>query len=93
MSLKKKITEIKMVEKGGLLVPEHLANEAGVGCSACDDHEMVPVSFGAEKLGELVTKFLKKHEKCRKIETLEKHGEKLFVTGTLELKSDDIVVS
>jgi len=88
MPLKKKISELKMVEKNGLLVPEHLANEAGVGCFTCDDHEMIPMSFGAEKLGAMVTKFLEKHKDCRRIQTLEKHEGKTFETGELVLKSD-----
>jgi len=89
MPLKKKITELKMVEKNGLLVPDHMANEAGVGCYTCDDHEMIPMSFCAEKLGALVTKFLEKHKDCRKIQTLEKHGDRTFITGELVLKSDE----
>ena len=86
MSLKKKVTELRMVEKNGILVPANLATEAGVGCDTHDDHELIPMSFGPEKLGELVTKFLAKHQNCRTIVTLEKHGNRLFVTGKLVLK-------
>jgi len=86
---KKALTEVRMVEKNGLLVPEQFADEAGLGCDKCDQAEMVPMSLGMKVMQEHTSDFLNRHGEHGTIHTLEKHDGRLFVTGELRKKGED----
>lgn len=71
------------VLRNGVFVPPHLANDAGLGCDRCDDHEIIPLSLGADAMAKLTTAFLARHAGHGVIHTLERHEGRLFITGTL----------
>jgi hypothetical protein len=66
----------------GLYVPEHMADEAGMGCPLCDDHELVPLT-PEWQLMPIIAKFRGKHRGHGDLESLERHAGKLFVTGKI----------
>lgn len=72
--------KLNLVERGGLLLPAKMAVEMGMGCPKCDDACLVPTRLGA--VSPEIQAFLKKHQNCGKLETLEKlaNGE-LGITG------------
>lgn len=78
-----------MVERGGLLVPEQFADEAGLGCEKCDQAEMVPMRLGMDVMQQHTSDFLSRHGEHGTIHTLEKHGSRTYVTGELRKKGED----
>lgn len=75
--------ELKFViGKGGLLVPDHIAEEIGLGCPLCDDHEVVPLT-PQWNLSPIIAKFRDKHRGHGDLETLERRCGTLYRTGKM----------
>lgn len=71
---------LNLVERNGLLLPAEMAVEIGFGCPKHDDHVLVPTKLGV--ISPEIQAFLKKHQACGKLETLEKRANgELGITG------------
>ena len=80
-------TEVSFTQnESGLLIPNTVASHAGFGCPKHDDHFLV--SLGADQDKGMITEatkaFLKKHDDCGDLETIERRGGRLFVTGLIK---------
>lgn len=69
---------------GALLLPSHMPDETGIGCPKCDDHEMVPLAAGPTRIQEETTKFMQRHLNCGPLETLERRGGRVGITGSVD---------
>lgn len=73
-------------ERNGLLLPAELAVEIGFGCPKCDDSCTVPTRLG--QTSPEIQAFLKKHQACGELESLEKRANgELGITGRFSTKS------
>jgi hypothetical protein len=81
---KRKTTEV-WKEVAGVLVPARLPEEVGLGCPKCDDHALVRFSqmHDAEEQ-KRIEAFVKRHEACGPLDTLEIHQGRLEMTGQLK---------
>lgn len=69
---------------GGILVPASIPESVGLGCPKCDDHDLVPfLQMGEPESQKRIEAFVKKHEACGELETLEIHGGETKITGYL----------
>jgi hypothetical protein len=66
----------------GLLIPERIADAAGMGCPRCDDHEMVPLAPGWE-LVPIIAEFRKKHRGHGDLESIERREGVVIITGKI----------
>lgn len=72
--------KLNVVERNGLLLPAEMAVEIGFGCPKCDDSCTVPTRLG--QMSPEIQAFLKKHQTCGKLETLERRANgELGITG------------
>ena len=73
--------------KSGIFIPKEVASEIGFGCPKCDDHELVPVAQTRFSIPTIIAKFRKKHAACGPLQTLEKRGDRVYVTGIMPAKT------
>lgn len=71
-------------EVNGVIVPVSLPDAIGLGCPMCDDAFIVPMATRQEELSAITTAFLKKHDACGNLESLERRGSTTQITGTLQ---------
>jgi hypothetical protein len=72
---------------GSVLVPARFPEKAGLGCPKCDDSELVPFAEIQASSHPTIVRFVKRHEACGALQTLEVHGGRVEVTG--ELRAPD----
>lgn len=72
--------------ESGLLIPDNIATHAGFGCPKHDDHFLISLGADQDKgvITEATKSFLKKHDECGDLHTIEKRGGRLFVTGLIK---------
>lgn len=74
-------------QHGKLLIPTRFPEKVGLGCPKCDDHVTIPfTSVVAEH--PVFNAFMKKHESCGAVETLEIHKGRTEITGFLKEKGE-----
>jgi hypothetical protein len=69
---------------GGVLVPERLAPQIGIGCPKCDKYFLQSTALG--QTSDLAQKFIHDHMKCGRLDALEMQDGKLVCTGPVQLQ-------
>lgn len=72
----------------GLVIPDCVASDIGLGCPRHDDHELVSIVAiaGDVRTNEVLQRFIRRHSDCGILEQLEVKGGVLGVTGVLDPK-------
>jgi hypothetical protein len=80
----RRTTTEKWKQVGHLLVPARVPEKVGLGCPKDDDHELVLFTqMGEEQAQKRIEAFVKKHQACGPLDTLEVHEGRLEKTGEL----------